>query len=338
MKRASAKVIIFLLVTGLTLSTMTRLSARRSPKKVKIGFLVHDLIAERWKLDMENFANKVEELGGEAILKNAYGDAYVQVSQGKKLIDEGVKVIAVIAQDGKVLAELVDYANKAGSKIIAYDRMILNCELHYYISFNSITVGELMADYALKIKPKGNYVLLNGPSSDNNALLIRQGIMNKLKPAIDKGDIKVLAEKEVDAWYVLNSLMSMDEFIATNDQPVDVVIASNDDLAEGAMDAIKTAQLKMPIITGQDANANACKSIIMGYQTMTVYKSIKTLSNEAAILAMKVAKGQKVEFNSKLNNGRRDVPSILFAPVVVDKANMRSTVIAEGQVKETDLK
>lgn len=338
MKILGSKILLLLVVIGVSTSAVLGLSSFKPKKKIKIGFLIHDLVSERWKMDMENFANKVDELGGEAVLKNAYGDANTQVTQGKMMIDEGVKVIAVVAQDGKVLAELVDYANKADAKIIAYDRMIIDCDLDYYISFNSIMVGELMADYALKLKPKGNYIIWNGPSSDNNALLVRQGVMNKLQASIDQGDVKILIEKEIDAWYALNSLMTMDEFLSANDQPIDVVIASSDDLASGAIDAIKAAKRNMPVVTGQDATIDGCKNIVMGYQAMTVYKSIKKLSREAAILAMKIAKGEKVSITKKINNGKHDVPSILFDPIVVDKSNMRETVVAEGQIKQADLK
>jgi D-xylose transport system substrate-binding protein len=311
--------------------------AFKSPKKIKIGFLVHDLIAERWKKDMDHFAKKVEELGGETILENALGSAATQVIQGKALIDEGVKVIVVVPQDAKVLGELVTYADNAGAKIIAYDRMILNCNLHYYISFNSVTVGELMADYALRLKPKGNYILLNGPSSDNNALLVRKGIMNKLKKHIDSGKIKIVLEKEMDSWYALSSLMVLQEFIPTNKYPIDAIIAASDDLATGAIEAFEDTNHSGIVVTGQDASVEACKNIMLGSQSMTIYKSIEKLANEAAIVAMKIAKGEKIEFSTTLNNGKKEVPSILFDPVVVDKSNLLNTVVAEGHIKESDL-
>src|SRR5690606_13990481 len=122
--------------------------------------------------------------------KNAFGDPHTQVKQGKAMIDDGVKVIAVVPEDGKVLAELVQYAGEKGAKIIAYDRMILNCDLDYYISFNSVKVGEMMAEYAISKKPRGKYAIVNGPSSDNNAILVRQGLMNELKPHIASGAIE----------------------------------------------------------------------------------------------------------------------------------------------------
>lgn len=338
MKRIMTK-ISFLVLAAMVVLSAFALTSFKSQERIKIGFLVHDLVSERWQTDMETFANKIEELGGVAITKNAFGDAHTQVAQGKSLIDEGVKVLAVVAQDGVIVGELVDYAEKAGAKIIAYDRMILNSNLEYYISYNSISVGELMADYALNLKPKGNYVIINGPSTDNNSLLIEQGVKNKLKKHIERGDVKVIFEKEADAWYALNAMLMMDEFLSTNpDTPVDVIIAASDDLASGAIDAIKSTSKGTPIVIGQDATVDACKNIVLGYQTMTIYKPIKKLSNEAAILAMKVAKNEKVEFTAKLNNGKVDVPSILFDPIVINKENLRKTLIADQHIEENDLK
>lgn len=332
MRKGTSRIII----VGLWLTILLTLSSFHTEKKIKIGFLVHDLVTERWRTEMENFSSKVTELGGEIVAQNAFGDAQTQIKQGKDLIDSGVKVIAVVAQDAKALAELVDYANKANATIIAYDRMILNCDLPYYISFNSVKVGEMMADYVLQLKPRGNYIILNGPIVDNNAALVSRGVMNKLKLGIEKGDIKILLSKEMDSWNALSSLMVMEDFQSTNKQAVDVVIAASDDLASGALDAIKVDKLNLPLVTGQNATRDACKNIMQGFQTMTVYKDLKKLSSEAAKLAMQVAKGEKINTTITMNNGKIDVPSILFDPVVIDKSNLRKILIP-GHIKESDL-
>lgn len=324
--------------TVLAISSCFAIFSFRSTEKIKIGFLVHDLVADRWLMDMENFTNKVTALGGEAVTRNGLGDAETQVEQGKLLIDEGVKVIVVVPQDGKVLAKLVDYADKKGATIIAYDRMIADCNLHYYISYNSVQVGELMAEYALKAKPKGNYVILNGPSTDNNALLVREGIMNKLKGPIKAGNIKILLEKEMSSWYALSSMSVMDEFVQNNKLPIDAVLTGADDLASGVIDVLKSSDMRIPVITGQDASVDACRNIILGNQSMTIYKSVKKLSSEAAVLSMKIAKGEKIDFTTTMNNGKKDVPSILFVPIVVDKANLKNTVLKDGHIDESLLK
>jgi D-xylose transport system substrate-binding protein len=307
-------------------------------EKIRIGFLIHDLVSERWKQDIEYFTNRVEALGGEAITKCALGDAQTQIDQGKALIDAGVKVIAVVAVDSKSLSALVAYADKAGAKIIAYDRLIKDCNLHYYISFNSVRTGELMAQYMVKTKPKGKYVFVNGPATDNNAALVKQGQMNILKPYIEKGDIKVVFDRSADAWGPLEALLIMDELTTQYKDSIDVVLAASDGLAEGVIQALATTdRYKGTLISGQDASPTACKNIVMGYQTMSVYKSIKKIATEAANLSMKIARKEKVKTTAVVNNGTKDVPSILFEPVVVDKGNLKETVIKDGHVKDSDL-
>jgi D-xylose transport system substrate-binding protein len=322
----------------LILGFFTVISAFKPKEKIKIGFLVHDLVDERWKKDLDNFANKVRELGGEPVSMNALGSAKNQIQQGKKMIDEGIKVIAVVPEDGKALAELVEYADKAGAKIIAYDRMILNCNLHYYVSFNSERVGEMMAEHALKYKPKGNFVIINGPLTDNNAKLVRRGIENSLKKSVESGDVKIIMEKNCDAWYALNAMMMMDEFISTNKEPIDAVLCGSDGLAIGVIDAFKAAQKKLPsVVTGQDASLESCRNIIAGSQSLTIYKSIKQISSEAAVLAMKIAMNESIKTNKSVYNGFHDVPSILFDPVSVEKSNLKEVMVNGGSFKEQDL-
>jgi D-xylose transport system substrate-binding protein len=330
--------VALLLLTVITSLLRIPVCEAQSVQKEKIGFLIHDLVSERWKQDIEYFTNRVEALGGQTITKCALGDAQTQIDQGKALIDEGVKVIAVVAVDGKALGALVNYADKKGTTIIAYDRLIKDCNLHYYISFNSVRTGELMAQYMVNARPKGNYIVVNGPDTDNNAGLVKQGQMNVLKPYIDKGDIKVVIDRSANAWGPLEALLIMDELTTRYKDSIDVVLVANDGLAEGVIQALAASnRYKNTLVSGQDASPTACKNIVMGYQTMSVYKSIRKIATEAAELSMKIAKKEKVATTDKVNNGMKNVPSILFEPVVVDKNNLKETVIKDGHIKESDL-
>ena len=313
-------------------------NAEKNDAAVKIGFLVHDLVSERWQKDMNFFVNRITELGGIPVTKNAFGDVQTQIAQLKELIDQGVKVIAIVPVDGKALVDMVDYANEKGVKIIAYDRLIKNCNIDYYISYNSVRTGELMAQYVVSRKPKGNYAFVNGPISDNNAVLIKQGQMNVLRPYIDKGDIKIVLNQSVAAWGPLEALMVMEEFLGTHKGDVDVVLASSDGLSDGVIQALSTSgKYTNTLVTGQDASVTACKNIMQGYQAMSVYKSIKKISYAAADLAMKIANKKPIETSGVTNNGKKDVPSIFFEPVVVDKANLKDIVIKDGHINEADL-
>jgi D-xylose transport system substrate-binding protein len=159
--------------------------------------------------------------------------------------------------------------------------------------------------------------------------------MSKLKTPIEKGDIKILLDKVMDSWNSLSSTLVMQDFLMFNKEPIDVVMAPNDNLASGALDAIKLMNIKLPLLTGQDATVDGCRNIMHDMQAMTIYKS-KKLSGEGAILAMKVATGEKINITTTLNNGKHDVPSILFDPVVIDKSNLRALLIPD-HIKESDL-
>jgi D-xylose transport system substrate-binding protein len=63
---------------------------------------------------------------------------------------------------------------------------------------------------------------------------------------------------------------------------------------------------------------------------MTVYKPIKALSQKAAELAVKLAKGENIDATRKINNGKMEVPSVLLSPIAVNKINIDDTIIADG--------
>jgi D-xylose transport system substrate-binding protein len=71
---------------------------------------------------------------------------------------------------------------------------------------------------------------------------------------------------------------------------------------------------------------------------MTVYKPIRLLAEKAAEVAFNLASKKLItEKTVGINNGKRDVPSVLLEPVQVDKANLDATVIADGYHKKEDV-
>ena len=219
-----------------------------------------------------------------------------------------------------------------GVPVIAYDRLISDADLDYYVTFDPTKVGELQAEYALKNKPKGNYVLIGGAPTDNNALLVRKGQLNILQPSIDKGDIKVVADQWAKDWQAVEALKIMENALTRNNNQVDAVVVSNDGTAGGALQALGEQKLLGKVlVTGQDADLAACQRIVAGSQTMTIYKPIEALATKAADLAVKLAKKEAVtEPTRPVNNGKKDVPSILLESIAVDKANLDATVIKDG--------
>jgi D-xylose transport system substrate-binding protein len=193
-------------------------------------------------------------------------------------------------------------------------------------------VGEMQAEYAVAHKPKGNYILIAGAPTDNNAHLYHDGQMKVLKPFIDRGDIHVVSDQWANDWQPLEALKIMENALTRNRNRVDAVVVSNDGLAGGAIQALAEQKLAGKVlVTGQDAELSACQRVVAGTQSMTVYKPIKALASRGAEVAILLARKQPVpDATGTLPNGVKDVPSILIPPIAVDAANMAATVIADG--------
>ncbi len=308
-------------------------------KQVVIGFSMDTLKEERWQRDRDLFVKHAEAAGAQVKVQAANSDDALQNAQAENLLTQGVQVLVVVPHNAKTTATIVESAHKMGVPVIAYDRLIRDSDLDYYISFDAQRVGELQAEYAAKHKPKGNYVLIGGAPTDNNAVLVREGQMKVLKPSIDKGDIKVVADQWAKDWQAVEALKIMENALTRNNNQVDAVVVSNDGTAGGAIQALGEQKLSGKVlVTGQDADLAACQRIVAGTQTMTIYKPIDALASKAAEIAVKLAKKQPISDATRpLNNGRKDVPSILLEPIQVDKDNLDATIIKDGYHKREDV-
>lgn len=300
-------------------------------KKVKIGLSIDDLRLERWQHDRDLFTAAAKELGAEVIVQSANGDDTTQYSQAENLISQGVDVLVIIPHNGQTMAPIVEEAHKSKIKVLAYDRLITNSDLDNYISFDNVKVGELQAKAIVDKVPKGNYFMMGGSPTDNNAKLFRQGQMNIVKPLVDKGDIKLVGDQWAKDWLPEEALKIMENALTANNNKIDAVVASNDSTAGGAIQALAAQKLDGKVaISGQDADLAACQRVVEGKQTMTVYKPIKDLATKAAELSVKMARGEEVATNGTVNNGKKDVKSLLLTPISVTAENMKDTVIKDG--------
>ncbi len=304
-------------------------------KPIVIGFSMDTLKEERWQRDRDLVVKEAEARGGKVLVQAANGNDALQNSQAENLLTQGIDVLLVAPHNGKTAATIVESAHKMGVPVIAYDRLILDSDVDLYVTYSPARVGEIQAEYASKRVPKGNYVLIGGAPTDNNALLVRNGQMSVLKPLIDKGDIKVIADQWAKDWQAVEALKIMENALTASGNKVDAAVVSNDGTAGGAIQAIGEQKLAGKVlVTGQDADLAACQRIVAGVQSMTVYKPIPVLAKKAVEAAFALAKKQKVaDPTSPVNNGKIDVPSLLLEPLPVDKDNLVATVIQDGYQK-----
>ena len=308
-------------------------------RQVVIGFSMDTLKEERWQRDRDLFVKRAEERGAKVLVQAANSDDALQNAQAENLLTQGVQVLVVVPHNAKTTATIVESAHKMNVPVIAYDRLIRDSDLDYYISFDAVRVGELQAEYAAKHKPKGHYVLVGGAPTDNNAVLVREGQMKVLKPLIDKGDIKVVADQWAKDWQAVEALKIMENALTRNNNQVDAVVVSNDGTAGGVIQALGEQKLNGKVlVTGQDADLAACQRIVAGSQTMTIYKPIDALAAKAAEIAVALAKKESFGDTTRpVNNGRKDVPSILLEPIPVDKDNLDATVLKDAYHKREDV-
>lgn len=220
---------------------------------------------------------------------------------------------------------------KSKVPVLAYDRLIKNCNLDLYISFDNEKVGQLQASYITKLVPSGTYVYIGGAPTDNNAYMLKKGSMKVLNPLIKSGKIKLAYDQFTTDWKPEVAQTNMENALTKLENKVDAIVAANDGTAGGIIQALTEQKLagKVPV-SGQDADLAACQRIVEGTQAMTVYKPIKVIAKAAATAAVNLAQGKKVKTNLKVNNGKIDVPFLALEPIPIDKKNIYSAIIQDG--------
>ncbi len=302
--------------------------------RVLVGLSLDTLKEERWQADRDLFKKRCEELGADVDVQAANGDDTQQIKDVESLITAGCRVIVIVPHDGLAMAKAVELAHKAGIPVIAYDRLIRDCDLDLYLSFDNVRVGELQAQYVLDHLPtkgKGRLVRVFGAPTDNNAHLFKQGQDNVFGPAVERGDIKMVHEDWAEDWKPENAKKIVNAAITNVGHNFDAVVAAADGVAGGSIQALTEEGLAgKVIVTGQDAELAACQKIVAGTQSMSIYKPLKVLAATAAEAAVRMAEGKVIVAKQVVNNGKIDVPSILNQVYVAEKGNLVQTVIKDG--------
>jgi D-xylose transport system substrate-binding protein len=309
------------------------------PKKtgpVKIGFSMDTLKEERWQRDKELVEQRAKEVGASLDVQVANGSDDVQIKQADNMLTQGVDVLIVAPHNGVVASSIVESARRQCVPVISYDRLIMKSDVDLYVSHQVTKIGEMQAQYALDHAPKGNYVLIGGSKTDNNAILLRKGQMNVLQPAIDRGDIKIVTDQYAKEWLASEALRITEDAMTKSNNNIQAIVASNDGTAGGAIQALGPLANKV-VVTGQDAALDAVQRIVEGRQSMTIYKPIRPLAYSAVDAAIKLAHGEKIDTKDTVNNEKKDVPAILQEPMVVDKNNVVETIIKDGYHKLEDV-
>jgi len=324
-----------------------------------IGISMPTKSSARWIDDGNNMVKYFQEKGYTTDLQYAEDDIPNQLAQIENMVTKGSNVLVIAAIDGTTLSDVLQQAHDAGIKVIAYDRLIRDTpNLDYYATFDNFQVGVLQASYivdALGLKDgKGpfNIELFGGSPDDNNAYFFYDGAMSVLQPYIDSGKLVVgsgqtgMDKVSTLRWDGAVAQSRMDNLLSAyyTDKRVDAVLSPYDGLSIGIISSLKgvgygTADLPMPVVTGQDAEVPSVKSILAGEQTQTVFKDTRELAKVTVEMVEAVRNGGEPPINDTktYNNGVKVVPSYLLKPVSVDKSNWKQILVDSGYYTEDQI-
>ncbi len=305
------------------------ISGTETEEKIKIGMSFDSFVIERWQRDKDVFVSAAKELGAEVNVQNANGEIAEQKRQIDYFIEKDMDVIVIICNDSNGLRDSVEKAKAAGIKVIAYDRLINDAEIDLYISFDNAKVGGMMANTLLENGlADGNVLMLGGSLSDNNVSLVE----GEFKKIMKENDVKVLESFHAGNW--LAELAA--DYIYSHMSVVskaDAIMCGNDDIASRVVRALAEKRMAgRVLVTGQDADLEACQRIVEGTQLMTVYKPVEKLAQRAAECAVALAKEEKITGKDVkgLNNGEYRISYVALEPVCVTKENINEIIINSG--------
>jgi len=303
--------------------------------KIRIGWSIHDMHIERWQTDRDAFQQRAQALGAEVTVRDAGGDREKWVRQSLELLASGIQVLVLVGGEPKTEAEVVSAAKARNVRVINYEGMGTGAEDLYIVSdFNMI--GRLQVSALTDRAPTGNYVVLDGPIGQS---AFHAPQLEALQPFLKDGRIKLVADLNVPDWSASEAYVAMTRVLESSSDKITAVIATNDSIASGAIQALEEHGLAGKVlVSGQDADLTAIVRILMGTQTMTVYKPIVPQAQAAAEAAVSLAKGEPVKANGEFRSETTHVPAIYFPPIVVTKDNVKETVITDGFYKVEEIK
>lgn len=326
-----------------------------------VGISMPTKTSARWIADGDNMVKQFQEAGFQTDLQYADDDIPNQLAQIENMITKGVNVLVIAAIDGTTLSNALANAKASDVKIIAYDRLIRDTpDIDYYATFDNFKVGVEQATTVVEglkerfpdVKP-WNVELFGGSPDDNNAYFFYDGAMSVLQPLIDDGSIVIpsgqMGMDKVGTlrWDPATAQSRMDNILSANytDKQVNGVLSPYDGLSIGILSSLKgvgygSGDLKMPIVSGQDAEIQSVKSIQAGEQYSTIFKDTRELAKVTVGMVEAMLKGEEPQVNDTktYNNGVKVVPAYLLEPVAVTEKNLKDVLIGSGYYTEDQLK
>jgi D-xylose transport system substrate-binding protein len=314
----------------------------------KVGVILPDTTSSTryTQYDAPLLTKALKDAGITPDVQNAQGDKNKFASIAQSMIGEGVKVLIIDSIDAASGAGVEKAADKAGVKVIDYDRVNLGGTAPYYVSFDNEDVGKLQAQTLLDcLKQQGvtdpKIIEMDGGTDvDNNAVLFKKGAQE----VFSQNGVTPVADATVKGWLVQNAAPAFNGALTSAGGDFDGVLAANDDIANAVIGVLKQNQLNGKVaVTGQDSGVEGLDNIITGQQSMTVFKNVTLEANAAAQLAIALIQGKDpakagmtlTKFDDPVSPSH-NIQALLLPAQVITQANV-TDVIKAGALTASDI-
>ncbi|MFT4279972.1 sugar ABC transporter substrate-binding protein [Microbacterium sp.] len=295
----------------------------------------------RWEeKDWPAFQKAVREIDPEAkLIQSTAASETEMLQQAEAAVTQGATVIVVnpITSDGAL--PIADLAKRENVSLIAYEGLIEGADLDGYITFNNEKVGELQAQYIVDHAGEDPTIaIMNGAQVCTACIAFKTGAHKVFDPLVDAGDITIGYEADTPDWLTANAQTQTEQALTALKDDVHAVLAANDGLAQGVIAALKARDLNgKVIVTGQDATTAGLQEILLGNQTMTVYKDFNIQAQAAAKAAVALARGDSdTGLTDQYDNEGKKVPALFLDPITLDRSNI-ARVIDDGFITREEL-
>ena len=292
---------------------------------------------ERWKTDEAAIKAALEAAGNSYISADAQASEAKQLTDIEALIAQGANALIVLAYNKDAIGPAIEKAAAEGIPVVGYDRLIEDART-FYLTFDNVGVGRIIAESVFAVAPKGNYAIIKGDPGDPNVGFLRQGMEEVIGAAVASGDIVIVGEANSDGWKPENAQKNMEQILTANNNAVDAVLSQNDGMAGGAAAALAAQGLNVPL-GGQDGDLAAINRVARGTQTVSVWKNARDLGKAAGEIASALADGTALDAipgATKFSGGEKGVEmnAILLNPTPITKETLNLAIDAGHITKE----
>ncbi|SEO39518.1 multiple monosaccharide-binding protein [Methylobacterium sp. UNC300MFChir4.1] len=347
-------------ILGLSLLGVSAATSAQAAGGDPIGVAMPTKSSQRWIDDGNNIVRLLKAKGYKPDLQYADDDIPTQLAQIENMLTTGVKILVIASIDGTTLSDVLSKASERGVRVIAYDRLIRETpNVDYYATFDNYKVGVQQATSIVDAlglkdgKAPFNIELFGGSPDDNNAYFFYDGALSVLKPYLDAKRLVVrsgqfgMDKVSTLRWDAATAQARMDNLLSAyyGNAHLDAVLSPYDGISTAILSSVKSVGygsggVKLPVISGQDAELQSVKSIIAGEQTATIFKDTRDLAKVTVAMIDAIQAGRQPEVNDvkTYDNGKKIVPSYLLTPVIVTRANWKPALIDTGYYTLDQLK